>query len=111
MPVYVNRTAAHALHNAGLFERSTRKASQNERLLGPDVLEYAKDFNLEVLDTVTGEDRFSDASHAGLNLVDGQEGGLEVHDTPHRERRQGGKSSHDTILDAGSGWRFHNETD
>ena len=50
--VDVDRAAAHALHDAGMFERSAGEAGEDEGFLGADVVEHAEDFDLEFLDFV-----------------------------------------------------------
>ena len=67
--IYIYWAAAHALHDAGLFQRSAGKSREDDGLMGPHVIEYAEDFDLEFLDTVPGEDGASDAVHAGTDVL------------------------------------------
>ena len=48
--VDVDRAAAHALHDAGMFERSAGEAGEDEGFLGADIFEHAEDFDLKILD-------------------------------------------------------------
>ena len=64
----IDRAAAHALHDAGVFQRAAREAREDQRFLGADVFEHAEDFDIEVGDLVAGKDGASDAVHAGADL-------------------------------------------
>src|ERR1039457_4472453 len=62
--VDVNRAPAHALHDAGVFQRSAGEAGEDEGFLGADIVEHAQDFDLEVLDFVPVIDCAAGAAHS-----------------------------------------------
>ena len=74
--VDINRTATHALHDAGLGQRTSRKARQNDGLAGPHIFEHAQDLNLEFLDFVALEDSPSDGMLAGADVAQREDGNL-----------------------------------
>ena len=62
--VDVDGAAAHALHDAGVFEGSAGEAREDEGFLGAGVIEDAEDIGLELLDFVADEDSASGGVHA-----------------------------------------------
>src|SRR5205085_6833538 len=70
----VDRAAAHALHDAGMFEGAAGEAGEDEGFFGAEILEDAEDFDLELVDAIAGEDGASSAAHAGANVLEGKEG-------------------------------------
>ena len=46
----IDRAAAHARHDPGMFERAAREPRQNQRFLGADVIQHAQDLDLEFVD-------------------------------------------------------------
>ena len=74
--VDVDGAAAHALHDAGVFQGSAGEAGEDEGFLGADVVEHAEDFDLKVLDLVAVEDGAAGAAHAGFEVLEGKERSL-----------------------------------
>ena len=74
--VDVDGAAAHALHDAGMFQRSAGEAGEDEGFLGADIVEHAEDFDLELLDLVAVEDGAAGAAHAGSEVLEGKERSL-----------------------------------
>ena len=85
----VDRATAHALHNAGVIQGTTRKPSQNQRLLGPHAIEDAQNLHLELLDLASREDRPAGAVHARAYVFKGKKGGLR---SQPRGKRQNGRN-------------------
>jgi hypothetical protein len=71
--VNVNRTSAHALHDASFLERAAAQASQYDALLRSEIFHYSEDFDLEIFDAIVMEDSAADAVHAGPDIVKGEE--------------------------------------
>ena len=73
----IDGAAAHALHDAGMFERAAGEPGQDEGFLGAEIVEHAEDFDLEFVDAVAGEDGAAGAAHAGSDVLQGKkEAGL-----------------------------------
>ena len=70
----VNRAAAHALHDAGMLERSAGKPPQDQRFLRAGIFQNAEDLNLKILDFVAVENRLADAVHARPDIFEGHDG-------------------------------------
>src|ERR1035441_540434 len=68
--VDVDRAPAHALHDAGVFQRSAGEAGEDEGFLGADIVEHAQDFDLEVLDFVPVKDGAPGAVHPGFEVLE-----------------------------------------
>ena len=66
LAIDIDRAAAHALHDPGMFQRPARKPRQDERFLGADVIQHAQDFDLEFIDLAARKDGPAGAAHAGL---------------------------------------------
>src|SRR5262249_12840857 len=102
--VDIDRATAHSLHDAGMLERTAGEASENERFFGANVVEHAENFYLKLLDLASGEDRPSDAAHAGFEVFDREKGCLGGQHGGERERRRYNQASHHSIV-AGEGVR------
>ena len=55
LAIDIDRAAAHALHDAGMFQGTAGEARQDQRFLGPDVIQDAEDLDLELFDAVSPE--------------------------------------------------------
>jgi hypothetical protein len=67
--VNVNRAAAHPLQNTCLVQRPPAELRQDNCLLGPDVLDYTEDFDLEFFDSVALENCASDTVQSAANIL------------------------------------------
>jgi hypothetical protein len=67
--VDVDGAAAHSLHDAGLRQRAAGEPAQDDGLVRPDIFQHAEDFHLKLFDAIPGEDRASDAVHAGPDVL------------------------------------------
>ena len=72
----IDRAAAHARHDPGMFERPAREPRQDERFLGADVIQHAQDLDLEFVDLAARKDGPAGAAHAGLDVLQRKEAGL-----------------------------------
>jgi hypothetical protein len=66
--VDINGTAAHALHDAGLFEGAPGELGEDDRLLWSEVFEDTEDLDLELLYPIVVEDGAPDAVLAGADV-------------------------------------------
>ena len=64
----VNRAAAHALHNAGLFEGTTGELGEDDGLLWREVFEDTEDLDLELFDPIPVENGTPDTVLAGPDV-------------------------------------------
>ena len=55
-----------------MLERAAGEPRENEGFLGADILEDAKDLDLEFFDAVAGEDGASGAAHTGFDVLEGK---------------------------------------
>ena len=94
----IDRAAAHALHDPGMFERPAGEPRQDQGLLGPGVIEHAQDFDLEFVDLVAGKHRPADPAHPRLDVFQREEAGLRGNRGGQREDRRKHKSRHSTIV-------------
>jgi len=92
--VDVDGAAAHSFHDAGVFEGPAGEAREDEGFLGAEVVEDAENFDLELVDAVTGEDGAAGASHAGSDIFHGEERGLRGQSGGESEDRGGQKAGH-----------------
>ena len=72
----VDGAAAHALHDAGVFEGSAGETGEDEGFLGADIVEHSEDFDLKVLDFVPVEYSAAGAAHSGFEVFEGKERSL-----------------------------------
>ena len=94
----IDRAAAHALHDAGVFEGTAGESREDEGFLGADVIEHAQDFDLKLLDAVAVEDGAPDAVHSGANVLEGKERSLGGKDRGQGEGSPGGLSGAHLLL-------------
>ena len=73
LAIDIYRTAAHALHHAGVFERSAGEPRQNQRFLGACVFQDAQNLDVEILDFVAAENGLAGAAHACLDVLEGHD--------------------------------------
>ena len=74
--VDIDRAAAHALHHAGVLQRTAGEPRQDQGFLGAEIIQHAQDFDLKLLDAIAGEDGAADAVHAGADVLEGEERSL-----------------------------------
>ncbi len=74
LAVEINGTAAHAGHYAGIFHLLPVQPHQDDVALGPvHVVQHAKHFHFHGLRLHPFENRIGNATHAGMNLADGDD--------------------------------------
>jgi len=71
--VHIDRASAHAGNDPGSCQRAAGKAGEDHVLLGGEVFQNAKQFNVELLNFGPLKDRSADAFHAGPDFVDRHE--------------------------------------
>ena len=99
-PVDVDGAAAHALHDAGLFERPAREPRQDDGFLGPNVLEHAEDFHLKFVDAPARENGAAGAVHAGPDVLQRKQRGLSGQGSGQGQRRRDQQTRHIIIVTA-----------
>ena len=98
LPSMVDRAAAHALHDAGMFQGTAGEARQDQRFLGTDVIQNSDDLDLELFDLVAGKHRSADAAHAGADVLQRKERRLRGKSGGEREGRRDHEARHVTIV-------------
>src|SRR5204862_158363 len=98
--VDVHRAAAHPLHDAGVFEGPAGEARENQRFLGPKIVEHSENFDLEILDAIPGEHGAARAVHTGTDVLESKERGLSRERSGQRESRRSSEAEHLSIVPA-----------
>jgi hypothetical protein len=111
----VNRAAAHALHNAGLFEGTTGELGEDDGLLWSEVFEDTEDLDLELFDLISTENGAADTALTGTDIFERKERLSEDRQREHDEQgeeaarepsafksRAGGQLTH--ISHCSEGW-------
>ena len=70
--LYKRDSRAELYEHAGLLERPAGEARQDQRLLGPDVVQHAQDFDLKLVDTGTEKTVFPTPRIPGRTSLSGK---------------------------------------
>jgi len=70
LTVDVHGAAAHSLNHPGFPKPAAAEARENHALSGPEILENAEDFDLELFDSIALENGTADAAEAGTDIFE-----------------------------------------